>query len=99
MSLSFDREAYSYNQSSRSILFAAKEGETKVHFVLPRIILQEYVGEDLTADADMWQAFRNCRDRIEVAAQAHWNAIAEQHQRDGTAMPLATPLVLVSLDG
>lgn len=97
-SLLFDRKAYGYNDLSRSILFTAKDDETEIHFALPRITLEDYLGREFAADDEMWSAFHEAQDRIEAVAQAYWTTISEQHLRDGTAAPLGTPLVLASLD-
>jgi predicted metal-dependent phosphoesterase TrpH len=98
MSLLFDRKAYEYNDLSRSILFTAKDGDTEIHFSLPRIALEDHTGREFTADADMWQAFHESQDHIEAVAQAYWTSVSAQHLREGTAAPLGTPFVLVSLD-
>jgi len=98
MSLLFDRKAYGYNEQSRSILFTAREEETEIQFALPRIALEDHLGREITTDADMWQAFHEAQEHIEAIAQAYWDAVSSQHLREGTAAPLGTPLVLVSLD-
>ena len=98
MSLLFDRKAYGYNDQSRSILFTARDGETEIHFALPRIALEDHLGQKIATDADMWRAFHDAQDHIEMVAQAYWDAVSAQHLREGTAPPLGTPLVLVSLD-
>lgn len=97
MSLIFDRKAYGYNELSRAILFDAAEEDTVIHFALPRVILEEATGKDLTSDNAMWRAFHDAQTEVEAAAETYWHAISDQHRRDGTAPPLGTPLVLVSI--
>lgn len=98
MSLLFDRKTYGYNDQSRSILFTAKEDETDIQFALPRIALEDHLGRKIATDDDMWQAFREAQDHVETVAQSYWDAVSAQHLREGTAAPLGTPLVLLSLD-
>ena len=97
MSLLFDHKAYGYNDLSRSILFTAKDEEKEIHFALPRITLEDHLGQDFAGDDDMWQAFHDNLTQIEAAAQAHWTSVVEQHRREDTAPPVGTPLVLASL--
>ncbi|HVJ42198.1 MAG TPA: DUF1488 family protein [Dongiaceae bacterium] len=98
MSLTFDRKVYGYNDLSRSILFGATEGDDDIQFALPRISLEAHVGQNFNSDNEMWNAFHASRDRIEAAAEAYWQAVRDQHRREGTAPPLGTPLVLLNLD-
>lgn len=97
MSLLFDRKVYGYNDLSRSILFGATDGEDDIQFALPRISLEAFVGRNFDSDSDMWNAFNEHRDHIEAAAEAYWRVVCDQHRREGTAAPLATPLVLLTL--
>ncbi|HVJ34079.1 MAG TPA: DUF1488 family protein [Terriglobia bacterium] len=98
MSLTFDRKVYGYNDLSRSILFGATDGDDDIQFALPRISLEAHVGHSFNSDNEMWDAFHASRDHIEAAAEAYWKSVRDQHFREGTAPPLATPLVLLNLD-
>ncbi|HVI88596.1 MAG TPA: hypothetical protein VM659_09845 [Dongiaceae bacterium] len=97
MSLTFDHKAYGYNGLSRSILFSATDGDHDIHFALPRINLEAFVGQEFTSENEMWEVFHANRPHVEASASDYWRTISDQHRREGTATPLGTPLVLPML--